>query len=199
MKFDYCCFCYTALNHHNALIYSLLGERKSLVSGSPPVQSESKTNGLQQSREGLANEVLDGSVLLEDSGDEGGDGVDGEDETSEVGSTLSGGGAGEDNQGRHGVRLQTGAEQRRSVEGEDAVVLLLSGKLLGGVSGLGSLDGVANDGGETNQRGEVGEDGADGKGGGLDGGEVVERHCEKVVLRWREKTPDWGAPLLYIL
>lgn len=169
------------LNHHNALIYSLLGERQSLVSGAPPVESQGQADGLEQSRHGLANKVLNGSVLLEDTGDEGRDRVDSEDQSTEVSSSLGGGGTGQHNQSRHGVGLQTGAKQRRAVKRDNTDVLLLSGKLLGGVSGLGSLDGVANDGGETNERGEVGEDGADGKGGGLDGGEVVERHFRVVV------------------
>lgn len=178
-----------------ALIYNLLGERKSLVSGSPPVESQSKTDSLEKSGDGLADKVLNGSVLLEDTGDQSGHRVDGEDEGTEVGGSLVGGGTSQHNEGRHGVRLQAGAEQRGAVQRNNTDVLLLSGKLLGGVGGLGSSDGVTNDGGSANEGGEVREDGTDGKSGGLDRGEVVKRHC--VGKLWIA-SQDLGAIHTYI-
>ena len=95
-----------------------------------------------------------------------------EDQTTKVGSSLVGEGAGGIDESSNTIRLNCRAEQRATVRSTCTGGLLGLEKLLGCASSLGFAVGIAKDGGEHRERGGVSEDSAEGNCRRLDGRKV---------------------------
>lgn len=115
-----------------------------------------------------------------------------EDERSEVSSALVAQGASGVDESTDTVGLESRASEGRTPGESSTGSLLGADELLLGVGGLSALVGLAEDGGEDGELNTVVESSAQGDSGGLDGGEVVQRHvgwlfCGGCGCGWRRE------------
>jgi len=131
-------------------------------SGSPPGQDNGKTDSLDKLGSDADANGVNRSLLGEDLRDITGSRGSEEDETAEISSALVAQGTGGVDQSTDTIRLEGGADERRTPGESSTGSLLGSDELLLGVGDLGALVGLAEDGGEDRKLDAVVEGSAEG-------------------------------------